>query len=74
MFQVSKFFPDESDDDFGELWLIKYSDGDSEHMDLSEVMCNDKNKNISYYRAKSGSRLDRLHSRLRCDVPYFGAI
>lgn len=35
--QVSKFFPEESSDKFGDLWLIKYDDGDSEHMNLQEV-------------------------------------
>lgn len=37
--QVSELYPKEKDgdDDLGDLWLVKYDDGDSEHMDLGEV-------------------------------------
>ena len=33
-----KYFPPESDDEFDDLWLIKYEDGDAEHMDAEEVI------------------------------------
>lgn len=29
--------PPESDDEHGDLWLIKYEDGDSEHFESDEV-------------------------------------
>lgn len=32
-----KYFPPESDDEFDDLWLIKYQDGDAEHMDAEEA-------------------------------------
>lgn len=35
--QVSKFAPEESDDEWDDLWLVKYEDGDAEHLDLDEV-------------------------------------
>lgn len=37
--QVSELYPKEKDgdDELGDLWLVKYDDGDSEHMDLKEV-------------------------------------
>lgn len=36
---VSELYPKEKDgdDELGDLWLVKYDDGDSEHMDLKEV-------------------------------------
>lgn len=37
-FQVVEYFPPESDDEYGDLWLIKYEDGDSEHFNEEEVM------------------------------------
>ncbi|CAM9686468.1 unnamed protein product [Pylaiella littoralis] len=35
--QVSKYLPPESDDEHGDLWLIKYEDGDEEHYDSGEL-------------------------------------
>lgn len=37
LFQVSSYLPRESDDEHGDLWLIQYEDGDSEHFDPEEV-------------------------------------
>lgn len=35
---MSKYLPPESDDEHGDLWLIKYEDGDEEHYDSGEVI------------------------------------
>ncbi|CAM9246092.1 unnamed protein product [Ectocarpus fasciculatus] len=35
--EVSSYLPPESDDEHGDLWLIKYEDGDSEHFDPEEL-------------------------------------
>lgn len=36
---MSELYPKEKDgdDELGDLWLVKYDDGDSEHMNLGEV-------------------------------------
>lgn len=38
--QVVKYFPPESDDEYDDLWLIKYEDGDAEHLNVEEVSSN----------------------------------
>lgn len=34
---MEKFFPEESDDEHGDMWLVNYDDGDAEHFDAAEV-------------------------------------
>lgn len=34
---MTKFLPEQDDDDHPDMWLIKYEDGDAEHMYADEV-------------------------------------
>lgn len=48
---MSKYFPPESDDEHGDLWLVVYEDGDAEHFNSDEVILNEKATSTSAFGA-----------------------
>eukprot|EP00752_Nemacystus_decipiens_P002847 g2652.t1 len=46
--KVVKFFPEESDDEHGDMWLINYDDGDAEHLEYHELAPARANYNKCY--------------------------